>query len=95
MRLFRLLRAKRQLEQKAVAEAAMVPVRDAREMLYRLLRAGFVALQVPPRLSWRSSRKKPCTLLPKRPAPTTPALPTHIPTEADAPAPIAPGGLKR
>ena len=46
VRIFNLLVARRQLEQKQVAEGAMVTVRDAREMLYRLLRAGFVALQV-------------------------------------------------
>ena len=59
LRLFRLLRAKRQLEQKAVAEAAMVPVRETREMLYRLLRAGFVSLQVPLCLGSQQHPKNP------------------------------------
>ncbi len=48
MRVFRLLAAKKQLEQKQVADYAMVPVRDARELLYRMLRAGFVTLQARP-----------------------------------------------
>lgn len=37
---------KKQLEQKQIAEFAMVPVRDAREVLYKMLKAGFLALQV-------------------------------------------------
>ncbi|CAL8469591.1 g9132 [Coccomyxa elongata] len=49
MRVFRLLTAKKQLEQKQVADYAMVPVRDARELLYRMLRAGFLTLQDVPR----------------------------------------------
>lgn len=48
MRVFRLLRVKKQLEQKQVADYAMVPVRDARELLYRMLRGGFLTLQVRP-----------------------------------------------
>ncbi len=43
--MFRLLTAKKQLEQKQLADYAMVPVRDARELLYRMLRAGFLTLQ--------------------------------------------------
>lgn len=46
--MFRLLRVKKQLEQKQVADYAMVPVRDARELLYRMLRGGFLTLQVRP-----------------------------------------------
>ncbi|KAK9908400.1 hypothetical protein WJX75_007290 [Coccomyxa subellipsoidea] len=49
MRVFRLLRVKKQLEQKQVADYAMVPVRDARELLYRMLRGGFLTLQDVPR----------------------------------------------
>lgn len=45
-RIWRLLVARRQLEQKQVADCAMVTLNDAREVLYRLLRAGFVSLQV-------------------------------------------------
>ena len=40
---------KSQLEQKQIAEMAMLPVKDTREILYRLLKAHFVTLQeVPP-----------------------------------------------
>jgi transcription initiation factor IIE alpha subunit len=46
MRIFRMLLDKKQLEQKQIAEFAMVPVRDAREVLYKMLKAGFLALQV-------------------------------------------------
>jgi hypothetical protein len=44
-RIFRLLTIKRQLEQKQVAEMSMLPVKDTRETLYRLLKANFVTLQ--------------------------------------------------
>mmetsp|Transcript_17617 Transcript_17617/g.38434 ORF Transcript_17617/g.38434 Transcript_17617/m.38434 type:complete len:553 (-) Transcript_17617:215-1873(-) len=44
-RIFRLLTIKRQLEQKQIAEMAMLPVKDTREILYRLLKAHFVTLQ--------------------------------------------------
>lgn len=43
--MFRLLVDKKQLEQKQVADYAMVPIRDARELLYRMLRAGYLSLQ--------------------------------------------------
>ena len=46
MRIFRLLAAKKQLEQKQIADFAMVPVREAREVLYKMLKGGFLALQV-------------------------------------------------
>lgn len=46
MRIFRLLLAKKQLEQKQVADFAMLPQKDARELLYRMLQAGYVSLQV-------------------------------------------------
>jgi hypothetical protein len=46
LRIFRLLLMHRQLEQKVIGEKAMLPIKDARELLYRMLKAGFVALQV-------------------------------------------------
>ena len=46
MRVFRMLLAKKQLEQKQIADFAMVPVREAREVLYKMLQGGFLALQV-------------------------------------------------
>lgn len=49
LRLFRLLYLHRQLEQKQIAEQAMLPPKDAKELLYRLYRAGFVSLQDVPR----------------------------------------------
>jgi len=44
-RIFRLLLLKGQLEQKQIAEMAMIPVKDTRELLYRLLKVDFVQLQ--------------------------------------------------
>ncbi len=35
----------RQLEQKQVAEKAMLPTKDTRELLYRMLKAGTISLQ--------------------------------------------------
>ena len=46
LRIFRMLQEKKQLEQKQIAEFAMVPVREAREVLYKMLKGGFLALQV-------------------------------------------------
>ena len=46
LRIFRMLQEKKQLEQKQIAESAMVPVREAREVLYKMLKGGFLALQV-------------------------------------------------
>ena len=48
-RVFRLLDARPQLEAKAVAEAAMLPAKEGRALLYTLLGAGAVALQDVPR----------------------------------------------
>ena len=48
-RVFRLLGARPQLEAKAVAEAAMLPAKEGRALLYTLLAAGAVALQDVPR----------------------------------------------
>lgn len=57
IRIWRLLVARRQLEQKQVADCAMVTLNNAREMLYRLLRAGFVSLQVGGALTLQPSCK--------------------------------------
>ena len=46
LRIFQMLQEKKQLEQKQIAEFAMVPVREAREVLYKMLKSGFLALQV-------------------------------------------------
>jgi DNA-directed RNA polymerase III subunit RPC3 len=40
-----LLLLKRQLEQKQIAEEAMIPVKDTRELLYKLFKVEFVQLQ--------------------------------------------------
>ena len=50
LRIFRLLKAKRQLEQKQVAEQAVLPPKEANVTLYTLLKGGFVCIQVPARL---------------------------------------------
>ena len=47
LRIFRLLKAKRQLEQKQVAEQAVLPPKEANVALYTLLKGGFVSIQVP------------------------------------------------
>ena len=52
MRIFRMLLSKKQLEQKQIADFAMVPVREAREVLYKMLQGGFLALQVRPWCLW-------------------------------------------
>jgi len=44
-RIFRLLLLKRNLEQKQIAEMAMIPVKDTRELLYKLLKAKYVQIQ--------------------------------------------------
>lgn len=44
-RIFRLLLLKRQLEQKQVADNAMLPVKETRELLYRMFRAEYLELQ--------------------------------------------------
>ena len=54
LRIFRLLKAKRQLEQKQVAEQAVLPPKEANVTLYTLLRGGFVCIQVlAPAILWR------------------------------------------
>lgn len=46
-RVFKLLAGSRQqLEQKMVSERALLPIKDARELLYRMLRARYLSLQV-------------------------------------------------
>uniref|UniRef100_A0A8C3GH76 DNA-directed RNA polymerase III subunit RPC3 n=1 Tax=Cairina moschata TaxID=8855 RepID=A0A8C3GH76_CAIMO len=47
-RIFRLLLRKKHLEQKQVEDFAMIPAKEAKEMLYRMLSENFVALQEPP-----------------------------------------------
>jgi len=44
-RIFRLVLLKRQLEQKQIADEAMLPVKDTRELLYKLFKVEFVQLQ--------------------------------------------------
>eukprot|EP00271_Cylindrocystis_brebissonii_P015050 TRINITY_DN3697_c0_g1_i2.p1 TRINITY_DN3697_c0_g1~~TRINITY_DN3697_c0_g1_i2.p1 ORF type:complete len:488 (+),score=133.77 TRINITY_DN3697_c0_g1_i2:156-1619(+) len=44
-RIFRLLHLKGQLEQKQIGEMAMVPLKEARELLYRLLQDEYLLLQ--------------------------------------------------
>ena len=44
--MYRLLVTLRQLEQKQVSEKAMLPMKDTRELLYRMLKAGTISLQV-------------------------------------------------
>lgn len=53
-RIFRLLLAKRMLEQKQVADAAMLPIRDAREELYKLMKEELVSVQEVPKTSDRA-----------------------------------------
>ena len=45
-RVFRLLLLKKVLEQKQVADMAMIPSKEAKEMLYSLMAESFVTLQV-------------------------------------------------
>eukprot|EP00887_Chlorella_sp_A99_P004674 scaffold4.g4674.t1 len=49
MRVWSLLLESRQLEQKQIADMAMLPKEEARELLYAMLRAGYVQLQDVPR----------------------------------------------
>lgn len=46
LRVFRLLLLKKVLEQKQVVDMAMIPSKEARELLYSLLAENFVSLQV-------------------------------------------------
>ena len=49
MRVWSLLLESKQLEQKAVADTAMLPKEDSRRLLYAMLRAGLLRLQDVPR----------------------------------------------
>lgn len=46
LRVFRLLLLKKTLEQKQVADLAMVPSKEAKELLYSLLSENYITLQV-------------------------------------------------
>ena len=46
LRVFRLLLIKKMLDQKQVADLAMIPSKEAKELLYTLLAENFVTLQV-------------------------------------------------
>lgn len=46
LRIFRLLLLRRQLEQKQIADLAMLDSKETRSLLYRMLKAGYVHLQV-------------------------------------------------
>jgi len=54
MRIFKMLMMKGQLEQKQVAEMAMLPIKDVRTSLYNMLQAGFVYMQDIPKTSDRA-----------------------------------------
>ncbi len=41
-----LLLQKGQLEQKQIADFGMLPAKETRELLYKMLKAGYLALQV-------------------------------------------------
>ena len=45
-RVFRLLMMKKLLEQKQVSDMALIPQKEAKEMLYSLLAENFISLQV-------------------------------------------------
>ena len=45
-RIFRLLLRKKHLEQKQVEDFAMIPAKEAKDMLYKMLSENFVSLQV-------------------------------------------------
>ncbi|KAG2434127.1 hypothetical protein HXX76_007854 [Chlamydomonas incerta] len=54
LRVFRLLALRGQLEQKQIADLAMLPAKDTREMLYRMLQGGFIMLQDIPKTADRA-----------------------------------------
>ncbi|GIL79813.1 hypothetical protein Vretimale_12430 [Volvox reticuliferus] len=54
LRVFRLLALRGQLEQKQIADLAMLPPKDTRELLYRMLAGGFVLLQDIPKTADRA-----------------------------------------
>ncbi|GFH06520.1 predicted protein [Haematococcus lacustris] len=54
VRIFRMLLLRGQLEQKQVSDCAMIPARDTRETLYRMLTSGFVFMQDIPKTADRA-----------------------------------------
>lgn len=54
LRIFNLLLTRGQLEQKQVADFGMLPVKDTRELLYQMMRDGFLSLQDIPRSADRA-----------------------------------------
>lgn len=53
-RIWRLLYIKKYLEQKEIAAFAMIPIKDARERLYKMLTANYVQIQPIPRTADRA-----------------------------------------
>eukprot|EP00005_Dracoamoeba_jomungandri_P003479 CAMPEP_0174259640 /NCGR_PEP_ID=MMETSP0439-20130205/8451_1 /TAXON_ID=0 /ORGANISM="Stereomyxa ramosa, Strain Chinc5" /LENGTH=469 /DNA_ID=CAMNT_0015343615 /DNA_START=63 /DNA_END=1472 /DNA_ORIENTATION=+ len=51
LRIFRILLIKKQLEEKQVAELALITLKDTRELLYKLFTANFILLQEVPKSS--------------------------------------------
>jgi len=51
LRIFRILNYRGALEQKTVADSAMIPLKEAREVLYRMMAGGYVQLFTLPRTS--------------------------------------------
>lgn len=45
-RIFRLVLQKKHLEQKQVEDFAMIPAKEAKDMLYKMLSENFISLQV-------------------------------------------------
>ena len=46
LRIFRLLLLKKQLEQKQIADLSMLDLKETRTVLYRMMKAGYVQMQV-------------------------------------------------
>ncbi|KAF5840075.1 hypothetical protein DUNSADRAFT_17810 [Dunaliella salina] len=57
LRIFRLLFIHDQLEQKQVADMSMLPPKETRELLYRMLQGGFVFLQDIPKTADRAASR--------------------------------------
>ena len=56
LRIFRLLLLKKQLEQKQIADLSMLDLKETRTVLYRMMKAGYVQMQVGnERLGWAIS----------------------------------------
>ena len=87
-RIFRLLLLKRHLEQKQIAEMAMLPMKDTRELLYKLLRADYVQLQEVARTPDRAPSRTFYLWRARRPArPPTPACWCPVPQHRWRPMP--------